>query len=853
MADQTSIEALASYAGDLSEAAAKATAASQKQHQIVNGDAQTDVQTESGPVPSFAKQAVLAQAKVTSALVDVAAQMAGAMTYASTAAGLASTVNGAYFSVPSPETAEYIILYKNVAGSAVEQKRYPAASALNAAVDSTTAAAQYVEETLVEITQSKDATENAADHAAASAASAQSSANNAVAVVTGGTASLSPAPGLMPIADAEGRIPTEWLRFAPAGQGSGAMDVGAALRAGATGGLGDFTVDQKLMIFCGDSTTEQMKGAGYGFDRLTNLHRKNGGRFAGVLGTINFGGSGYTLNGFLNDSAVAPPVIQSNSVGAVSEWDYYGHKPVGAISLGTALAWRAQQAAKVVWVSCFGINDCILNAAVGNLSQAEITDYIAQRLRAVITRINAAFPGDEIVLRMPNPMTARPYVANAGFPSAAAYPNFGTDLAADQALVEKWNRGLRSAYLAVRAGFPRTILFDTWPLVFGDSNTTLTAGTELKFLGDLVHPSGPGYVRLADALVNVLAPEATGKSSRRVEADLRATALGGDGWTYYPHYFRDNPVYKRVLRIEGWVGIGANYLDLSVMLADFLRQVDSTKPIYVAIGGIAAQAFLTYTASVSGTNTRLTGVAPSALMQAAVGEMEVYQTASSSKTSDAYLMAQFASIRPRDAFLGKVSGSGNGYIDVVLDAAEGRPSTKYIEGVLAGKLLIGGGSDTTLSLSGFTVGRNGTSAIRTFRLLKSGDYSAYSGKACAVVFDDSAPSPRAQEAVFAQRSVVPHAKGARCFVHCPVRMFDGATIQVFLTEIIAQDVSVEVYRVRWPARTLIGSMTISANASSASLANGNQTDVTAGSIYELIVTSATSQPTGLVGLAVVPL
>ena len=62
----------------------------------------------------------------------------------------------------------------------------------------------------------------------------------------------------------------------------------------------------------------------------------------------------------------------------------------------------------------------------------------------------------------------------------------------------------------------------------------------------------------------------------------------------------------------------------------------------------------------------------------------------------------------------------------------------------------------------------------------------------------------------------------------PVRMFDGATLQVFLTENIAQDVSVEIYRAKWPARTFIGSMTISANASSASLANGNQPDVAAG-------------------------
>ena len=627
----------------------------------------------------------------------------------------------------------------------------------------------------------------------------------------------------------------------------------SAVRAGASGGLGDFTIDEKLLIFCGDSTTEQMAGAGFGFDRLTTLHRKNGGRFAKVLGTINFGGSGYQLNGFVNDPAVTPPVIQMETNAGIGAWDSYGHKPTGAISLGTALAWRDQQNVKAVWIPSFGINDCILNAAVGNLPQPDLTSYLAERLRTVISRINAAHPGDDIVLRMPNPMTARPYVPAAGFPSPTAYPTFGTNRAADEALVEKWNQALRSAYLEVRARFPRTILFDTWETVFGASNTTLLAGEELKLMGDLVHPAGVGYVCTMDALVNLTAPEAAGNSSRRREADLRATALGGEAWTFYSHYFRDNPKYKRVLRINSWVSIGPNHLDLSIALADFLVQIDTSKPIYVAIGGRAAQVFPTYSAGVSGANTRLTGVIPSAVMQAAIGEIEVYQSATSAKTTDGYLIAQLAALRPRDAFLGKVTGSGSGYIDVTLEAAEGRPSTKFIEGVLAGKLLVGGGSDTTVTLSSFTVGRNGATSQRTFRLLKAGDYTAYAGKACVLTFDDSAPSPRAHESVFAQRGVVPHAQGARGFVHCPVRMMDGATLQVFLTEISNPDVTVEIYRVKWPTRTLMGSITVSGNASGASLAAGNPTDVVAGTIYEFVVTSATSQLTGVVGLAVVPI
>jgi hypothetical protein len=127
----TDVTALEAYAGQLSEAASKSTAASAKQHLYINGDKLTDVVTESGPVPTIAKQVVLAQDKVSAALIDVAQQMAGAMTYTTTVAGLAGTVNGGYFSVPSPDNNEYLILYQNTAGVAVEKKRYPSVTALS--------------------------------------------------------------------------------------------------------------------------------------------------------------------------------------------------------------------------------------------------------------------------------------------------------------------------------------------------------------------------------------------------------------------------------------------------------------------------------------------------------------------------------------------------------------------------------------------------------------------------------------------------------------------------------------------------------------------------------------------------
>jgi hypothetical protein len=55
------------------------------------------------------------------------AAMLGADVYPDTAAGLAATANGQYFSVVSADDLEYLILYLNSGGSAVQQKSYPSA------------------------------------------------------------------------------------------------------------------------------------------------------------------------------------------------------------------------------------------------------------------------------------------------------------------------------------------------------------------------------------------------------------------------------------------------------------------------------------------------------------------------------------------------------------------------------------------------------------------------------------------------------------------------------------------------------------------------------------------------------
>ena len=60
-----------------------------------------------------------------------AAQLSAGV-YATTAAGLAATTNGQYFSVPSSSSSEYLILYLNSSGTAVEQKRYPSIAGVGA-------------------------------------------------------------------------------------------------------------------------------------------------------------------------------------------------------------------------------------------------------------------------------------------------------------------------------------------------------------------------------------------------------------------------------------------------------------------------------------------------------------------------------------------------------------------------------------------------------------------------------------------------------------------------------------------------------------------------------------------------
>jgi len=65
-----------------------------------------------------------------------AAQLSAGV-YASTTLGLAATTNGDYFSVPSLLSSQYLILYQNSSGTAVEVKRYPSQNLVQQIIEGT--------------------------------------------------------------------------------------------------------------------------------------------------------------------------------------------------------------------------------------------------------------------------------------------------------------------------------------------------------------------------------------------------------------------------------------------------------------------------------------------------------------------------------------------------------------------------------------------------------------------------------------------------------------------------------------------------------------------------------------------
>lgn len=118
----TEVAALEAHAGALSEAAAKSTAAAAKQHEYIHGDDNKDVDTESGAVPSIAKQARLGVEKISTVFEEAAVQSGGALPFPSIEIGMLNTPEGGLFTVPAAPDSEYLVLYKKESGQPVELK-----------------------------------------------------------------------------------------------------------------------------------------------------------------------------------------------------------------------------------------------------------------------------------------------------------------------------------------------------------------------------------------------------------------------------------------------------------------------------------------------------------------------------------------------------------------------------------------------------------------------------------------------------------------------------------------------------------------------------------------------------------
>lgn len=609
--------------------------------------------------------------------------------------------------------------------------------------------------------------------------------------------------------------------------------------------LGDFSPSGKFIICCGDSTTEQFN-QNQGGSQMVQTLRLPGEAWQDIAGFINFGGSGYTLKGFVEDAAKATPVIPLTGISAVSNWDTYGHKPTGAIPLATALNWRADRSEGAIWRICYGINDMILYSAVGGQSQDFITDYLASYLKKAITAIQKAYPEDYVIIECPNPMTARPFVSpGQGFPSVSAYPTFGVDLAADMALVTKWNYAARNAYLSIRNTFPRTVFNDSWLEVFGNSDTSLVATTQLPFLVNLVHPTGVADQARIRSISRLTSPSKKSSEGRRAEALAQGTANSQKPWKVYPGYFKDNPRYK--LSAETTVvGVGANYIDLGMSYTSFLEQSAST--VYLVVGDLIAESFTGYTAGASGTNTRLTGVSPSASFQAVKTRQNIQmfvEAINKLVADDIYVNSEAA--KAKEYVLCSGLSGGDGYIDFVIPVAVGRISSKYCSGLKGGSLVVGGTSQQVISLASATINRAGTTAQRAVRISITGSWATLAGQPAAIVFSDSAPSPKVWERIVTPSAYIPlTATQNRAFLTTDIPILDGVTFKAeVLGPAVASAFTVDIYSLGFGSRTLLGTITVAANSGSSTLASGNPTTVPAGATYEASYSGAVSATTTL--------
>jgi len=119
-------EAIADKFGDVDQAITAAGAFAQEAGAAAEQSA--DSASIAGVAEAQAAQSSgLAAVYMSSAQTASDAAQLSAVVYPDTVSGLGATAVGRYFSVVSADSFEYLVLYRNVSGAAVEQKRYPSA------------------------------------------------------------------------------------------------------------------------------------------------------------------------------------------------------------------------------------------------------------------------------------------------------------------------------------------------------------------------------------------------------------------------------------------------------------------------------------------------------------------------------------------------------------------------------------------------------------------------------------------------------------------------------------------------------------------------------------------------------
>lgn len=525
-----------------------------------------------------------------------------------------------------------------------------------------------------------------------------------------------------------------------------------------------------MLVLVGDSTIWQLTAAGGFNQRLAQL-TSAGGIAAGLAGWVNLGSSGWSLNDFVT----APSTTGWNGPSAgTADWNLQGTKTGTATTIATSLADLAAYLPTidpgVIPVVCLGLghNDWGKSVAVGTLPPADLTEYFVTRFRTAAETIRSVRSNAIIRLIIQNRVLARPYVGTvpvSGAWNAAGAPGFGTDLAADTALLAKVDAAQIAAKDKVAAEFGFVDVWNWQDEVTGTPNYATETPTTWPAMVDNGHPSIAAHSAMADSICRLLFGNRLAVPSGRLDlADRVATAKGTLPEETYPKYCEGRPErYSRIF--DGLAGaIGSNYLDLGLATQPGSATTGPTlftsgaknRPIYIQVGDGACQRFTGYTvANQTATGFRLLNIAPNAAMQALSAQylpIRIYVDRETS-TGNSYVDGEIANLKYRKTYLCTISAAGSGTTTLRL-AFDGRIPGMFRQtqlATLAGLKLVVGANATTYDLGTANFASTGTPSLSGNNVTLDVthalgvNFSTLAGPAC-LALDQTGEDPAAKPA-----------------------------------------------------------------------------------------------------------